>query len=104
VPSERRLTVETALAILVPHVLVVEFVIPWVAGYVPALALDETDTVAVPSFSSFRMTLVGSDFSDPGLWLYLGLVWLCFGGWVYLRRNALRDWGRELLSESDLDA
>lgn len=102
-PSERRLTVETALAVLLPHLVVVNVVLPWLAQWMPALALDETDTVAVPSFSSLGFTLVGSDLGDPGLWVYLGLLWLCFGGWVYLRQDALREWGRELVAESDLD-
>lgn len=102
-PSERRLTVETALAILGPHLLITNFVIPWLAQWMPALALNETDTVAVPSFRSLRVTLIGVDLTDPGLWVYLALVWLCFGGWVYLRRDALREWGQQLLANSKLD-
>lgn len=101
--SERRLTVETALAILVPHLLIINFVLPWLAQWMPALALEETDTVMIPSFSSLRMTPVGLDYTDPGLWVYLGLVWLCFGGWVYLRQDALRNWGQQLLADSKLD-
>lgn len=99
-PSERQLTVEAALAVVGPHLLITNFVMPWL----PALALDETDPVAVPSLSSLRVTLVGGDLTDPGLWVYLGLIWLCFSGWVYLRQNALRKWGQKLLADSDLDA
>lgn len=98
--SERRLTVETALAVVVPHLLAVNVNL-WLARRVPALALDETETVYVPSFSSLRMTPVGAALTSPGLWVYLRLVWLCFGGWVYLRRDSLRAWGRELLADSN---
>ncbi|MDS0475742.1 hypothetical protein [Natrinema sp. 1APR25-10V2] len=101
--SDRRLTVETALAVVGPHLLITNVVLPWLAQWWPALALNETDTVAVPSLSSLRLTPVGSDLTDPGLWLYLGLLWLCFGGWVALRRDALREWGQEFLAASDLD-
>lgn len=98
--AERQLTVETALALLGPHFLIINVVIPWVAQWVPALALNETETVAMPSFSSLRVYLIGNDLTDPGLWLYLGLLWLCFGIWGYFRREALRDWGQELIADS----
>lgn len=102
-PSDRRLTVETALAVVGPHLLITNVVLPWLAQWWPALALDETDTVAVPSLSSLRVTVVGSDLTDPGLWVYVALLWLCFGGWVSLRRTALREWGQDLRADSDLD-
>lgn len=100
--SERRLTVEAGLTLFGSHVLITTFVMPWLAEWMPELALDKTDGVAVPSFSSLRFTIVGGNITDPGLWVYLGLVWLCFSGWVYLRQDTLREWGQELLTDSDI--
>lgn len=101
--SERQLTVETALAILVPHFLLIKFVMPFLAQFIPALALNETDSVAVPSFRGLGVHFVGVDLSDPGFWVYLALLWLCFGVWVYFRREELRSWGEDLMTESNLD-
>ena len=101
--SERQLTVETALALLGPHLLIINFVMPWLAQWVPALALNETDTVAMPSFSALRVHFVGVDLTDPGLWVYLALLWSWFGVWVYFRQDELRTWGQHLMADSNLD-
>jgi hypothetical protein len=103
-PSERRLKLETALAVVGPHLLIVNFVMPWLAERLPLLAVRETEPTVAPSLRSFRLTPVSGDLADPGLWTYLLLVGLCFGVWVYFRRAALREWGQEILDDSGLDA
>lgn len=75
--AERQLTVETALALLGPHFLIINVVIPWVAQWVPALALNETETVAMPSFSSLRVYLIGMTLQIPAcgyIWGFSGSV------------------------------
>jgi len=103
-PSRRRLKVETGLAVVGPHLVISNVVMPWLAQRVPALALDDTDPTLVPSLRSFGLRPVGGDLTNPGLWTYLILVSLCFGVWVYFRRDALREWGRELREESEMEA
>lgn len=103
-PSRRQLTVEAALAIVGPHLVITNVVVPWLAEWMPVLALNETESVMMPSTRSLRVRPIGADLADPGLWVYLVLLWLCFGGWVFLRRTALREWGQELLADTDLDA
>lgn len=102
--SRRRLKIETGLAVVVPHLFIANVVMPSLAQRVPVLRLDNTDPTVVPSFTSLRVRPVGGDLTNPGLWVYLILVGVCFGVWAYLRRNALREWGNELLTESEINA
>lgn len=103
-PSHRRLKIETVLAVVVPHLFLVNIVMPQLAQWMPTLALADANSAVVPSVSKLRLIPVGADLTNPGLWVYLLLLWLCFGVWAYLRRKALHKWGEQLFTDSKLDA